>query len=103
MTDKTQSLPRDFYDLIDRDGRVVPLPVNWNELWKSIDKEVPVERRKTNFPPPLILAGWNFSSDKEKRDRFLYQLEWAVSHGLTDRAVRYLQGLSPENWYYGEG
>lgn len=83
-------------------GRTVPNPMRWNEFWQFLEKSVPKEVKISRLEPPLILAGWNFSSDSEKRERFLNHLEWACNHGLSERAFDFLAKLSDSDWYYGD-
>mgnify|MGYP000040528877 CR=1 FL=1 len=102
MNNSNACIPDGLMEISSRDGRLVPLPINWNELCQFLEKKVPEDRRAERLLAPLILAGWNFTSDEEKRDRFLYHLEWSVNHGLTERVAEYLQNLAPQDWYYGE-
>lgn len=62
---------------------VCPKPRIWHEVhsrliraWKDAGKKPPKP------PVPLILAGWNFSSDQEKGERWKQTIEWARSAGL---------------------
>jgi hypothetical protein len=43
---------------------------------------------------PLILAGWAYSNDVEKRDRWQETLDWADRHGVAD-----FVNVSPKNMY----
>ena len=41
--------------------------------------------QQTEKPPvPLILAGWNFSEDWQKKDRWLEIIKWANDNGCSD-------------------
>ena len=73
--------------------RVCLKPMKWQDLYQAIEKAYP-ERQ---FPKPLILAGWNFSSDSEKRIRFCMHLELAIS---ADIANNILETVKEEDWHY---
>ena len=49
------------------------------------------------FPKPLILAGWAFSSDEEKRQRWLETQEWLEARGLSGLIESKVEG----GWYRG--
>jgi hypothetical protein len=102
MKSEALCITDELLELASGNGRLVPVPVRWNALWNILDKHVSNDLRKSALIAPLILAGWNFSSDQEKRTRFLEHLEWACVHGLSDRAYRYLSTLLDDEWYYGE-
>lgn len=60
---------------------VCPLPIHWARLDKRL-RELARERSLSLPPTPLILAGWNFSSDAEKQRRWNETIEWARVYGL---------------------
>lgn len=102
MTIEKSSIPESLLSLATMERRVVPNPNAWNQLWKTL-------RGRTQKPSgawepslPLILDGWWYSNDVQKRERFLEHLEWAVSHGQTDQMIQILRELKAEDWYYGE-
>ena len=48
------------------------------EAWKRAeDATIPKP------PHPLILDGWSFSCDMQKRERWLETVRWASTHGLS--------------------
>jgi hypothetical protein len=49
------------------------------------------------FPKPLILAGWAFSSDEEKRQRWSDSVAWLQERGLELLIVSEVEG----GWYHG--
>ena len=60
------------------DNYISPLPKVWNEIHQKLlsywENEL---NKKTQKPPvPLILAGWNFSEDSEKKLRWGDTLQW---------------------------
>jgi len=62
------------------EGRICPNPQNWIAISKIIGINIP------GIPlTPLILAGWNFSSDMEKQLRFFDQVEYAFT--LSDEKI----------------
>jgi hypothetical protein len=79
-------------------GRVCPNPDEWMALSDIIGMNAPGKRLV-----PLILAGWAFSSDADKRDRVMEQIEYAFSLDplVTERFCQYLESLKPGRWYVG--
>ena len=73
-------------------NRVCLKPDKWQMLYNLIQDAYP-ERQ---FPKPLILAGWNFSSNTEKRNRFCMHLEFAISAGVANKV---LNDIKEEEWY----
>ena len=51
---------------------------------------------------PLILGGWWYSSDQEKRSRLIEHLQWAQQEGALESAIAFLDGLPEKDWYFGE-
>ena len=74
-------------------NRICLKPMKWQELYDAVQKAYP----DREFPEPLILAGWNFSSDTEKRNRFCMHLEFAISAGVANKI---LEQLNEEDWYH---
>ena len=75
--------------------RVCPLP----NVWADIHRELVAfaKSRGTEKPPtPLILAGWNFSSDGEKNSRWEDTLKWAKEHS----AEHILAKVTEKDFYY---
>lgn len=73
---------------------VCPLPIHWHLLHQRLT-EISSHRRLPPPPIPLVLAGWNFSSDIGKQARWLETIEWAKRVGLEHE----LSELSPEAMY----
>jgi hypothetical protein len=76
--------------------KICPTPVLWAPLHQTL-----IAHAKTNHlpppPMPLILAGWNFSSDEEKKARWLETVSWCESH----QCVHLLASLKDADWYDG--
>ncbi len=72
-------------------NRICPLPVKWDEFYTILGR--PREL------PPLILSGWNFSTDRNKRTRFREQLEYASRRGLLEAADTLLRKLTDQEWH----
>src|SRR5262249_49645977 len=64
---------------------ICPMPDAWAAVhqrllkaWKRAgDRAMPAP------PRPLILGGWAFSSDTEKRERWAETVRWATQHGFS--------------------
>jgi hypothetical protein len=76
--------------------KICPTPVFWAPLHQTL-----IAHAKTNLlpppPMPLILAGWNFSSDEEKKARWLETVSWCETH----QCVHLLASLKDADWYNG--
>ncbi|MBK6772737.1 MAG: hypothetical protein IPG78_11575 [Ignavibacteria bacterium] len=81
---------------------ITPKPNQWNKIHQRLkshwEKEI-----KVGVPPPvpLILAGWNFSNDSDKMERWEMTLKWAEDNNcihlipvLTDDEKYYVHEIS---------
>ncbi|MDD5090015.1 MAG: hypothetical protein PHQ23_03780 [Candidatus Wallbacteria bacterium] len=76
---------------------ICPQPDKWNELYELL----PDKHRKGNgwIPPlPLILNGWWYSNDQEKKMRLREHLEYAEKKGVLNEVIDFLSNLRPEDW-----
>ena len=80
-------------------GRVCPRPSKWNELWEMLPER---SRRGAGWEPPvpLILGGWNYSSNLEKMLRLNEHIEWAGSHGCLSAVAAFLMQLDEREWHH---
>jgi hypothetical protein len=63
---------------------ICPLPQTWNEIYQALLRACESSGAKVAHPPvPLILNGWVFSSDWEKKLRWDETIKWAKENGLT--------------------
>lgn len=75
---------------------ICPLPVIWDAIYRRL-----LEASRTgdgsNPPPPvpLILAGWAFTNDTEKQERWKATVTWADRHGFQGL----IGALSAESMY----
>lgn len=85
----------------DKNGRVCPLPMKWNELWEKLPNRM---RRGSSWEPapPLILAAWWDSSVLSKKLRFQEHLRWAEKQEVLDKIYEFLKHLEEDQWYHGE-
>jgi hypothetical protein len=82
---------------IDSKNYICPDIDVWFRLTEILQKENKINHDK--FPPPLILAGWSWSDDSEKKSRFKEHIFWAEKAGLIDLTNTYLRNLKPTDWY----
>jgi hypothetical protein len=75
-------------------GQICPNPPEWAKLHAAALAAV---TDGGTFPKPLILAGWTFSSDGEKRQRWAETLEWLKERGLEHLIESEVGG----GWYRG--
>lgn len=82
---------------------ICPKPDTWAELHRRLQEAA---RKNSRIPPPpvpLILAGWAYSNDVEKRNRWQDTLAWADRYGLrtllsdvTDDSMHVVSELSDD-------
>ena len=88
---------RSFIAHCEQQGWTCPNPVHWDSFWKLLPS-IPNSDRSRPLAP-LILNGWVFSDDSQKRARFLEHLTWADERGAADSALNFLESLSPTDWH----
>ncbi len=76
--------------------KICLIPKYWNEFENKLKKSKPIDAE--NPPIPLILAGWNYSSDSEKEQRWIDTIEWCKKYGFEAE----LELLNDDDFYYGE-
>lgn len=103
MTIEKSTIPENLLSLATMEQRVVPNPKAWKLLWKTLKGRIQKPSGAWEPSLPLILDGWWYSNDEQKRERFMEHLEWAVSQGQTDQMIQILSELKAEDWYCGEG
>ena len=75
---------------------ICPHPLDWAHIDSLLKQAAANSSRRVPPPPtPLILGGWAFTNDVEKRDRWLETVRWAEEWGFTD----ILQGIKPDMMY----
>jgi hypothetical protein len=71
--------------------------------WQELHELLP-DRHRRGFgwepPVPLILGGWWYSNDREKRDRLELHLRWAADHGVLLSITNFLNSLKEEDWHH---
>lgn len=79
--------------------KVCPLPMVWNEIYKNLLQawEVLVVKDPSipKPPVPLILNGWVFTNDVDKKWRWEETKSWAAQYGIS----WIIPDLKPEDWY----
>ena len=86
--------------LIDSKRYICPQPQIWQAMWELL----PTQKQGKQIikpPAPLILAGWNFSEDSQKKERLLEHIYWADSNNSIEVIDKYLRSLDDKNWYKG--
>ena len=62
---------------------VCPMPVVWADIHSDLTRAWEASGRRGAKPPvPLILNGWVFTSDRDKKDRWTETVAWAKAHAL---------------------
>jgi hypothetical protein len=69
----------------------------WERARASLEKaRVQRAPHATKVPAPLILAGWNYSTDDDKHERWSETLAWAAANGLSDA----VPPVADDEWHY---
>jgi hypothetical protein len=76
------------------DHPICPNPPEWAKLHSAAIAAV---ADGNTFPKPLILAGWAFSSNADKRQRWVETVEWLREHDLEHLIESEVKG----GWYRG--
>lgn len=77
---------------------VCPNPRPWVKVHKRLSAATKNQEILSRLPTPLILAGWNFSSDLDKFDRWNETVQWAQDAGCET----ILETLTDEDFYYSD-
>jgi hypothetical protein len=84
-------------------NRLVPMPPNWNDLFRMLKNTR--QKPSGGWVPslPLILAAWHHSMPIEKQLRFKEHLEWAKDQDQLAEVGAFLRSLKEEQWcHFGE-
>ena len=100
----------EFIKFIEEKHIICPLPIIWNDMYKLMVREIHTKEsdwvvdtiyKKYGTPPPLVLNGWNFSTDDEKKERFIEHLNIANKNSKLGLIKSFLMKVKPEDFYYG--
>lgn len=82
---------------------VCPKPATWAELHRRLQEAANANPSIPSPPVPFVLAGWTYSNDVEKRNRWQETLAWADHYGLrtllsgvTDDSMHVVSELSDD-------
>jgi hypothetical protein len=81
------------------EGRVCPMPSQWNALWELLPDR---SRVGYGWKPalPLILAAWWETSVVSKRQRLAEHIDWAAEHGALLEVEKFLRDLPEVHWLH---
>ncbi len=79
-----------------RDNRICPRPISWDQLWQML----PNPSQSPDLMNPLILGGWWYSTDEQKKGRLDHHLQWARDYNVLDAIKEFLEGLTEEQWHH---
>ena len=80
--------------------RVCPKPDIWNRFWQTLPNRRQLPSGGWEPAVPLILGGWWYSTDSDKRDRLEDHIRWAASQGVLGTASATLRGLAEADWHH---
>jgi hypothetical protein len=79
--------------------RICPNPMPWHEAFERLTKFAQLHPCAPPSPPkPLILAGWVYSNDVEKMQRWEDTVDWAVKNGCANL----VSGIPDSDFYFVE-
>ncbi len=65
--------------------RICPNPIPWNDAFERLTRFAKKQMCAPPLPPsPLILAGWAYSNDAEKKQRWDETVTWADDNGCPE-------------------
>jgi hypothetical protein len=78
---------------------VCPLPIRWSEIYQTLFRAYEtgrlIHRDITEPPRPLILNGWFFSNDVEKKLAWEETIQWAETNGFS----QLIPAMASEEFY----
>jgi hypothetical protein len=78
--------------------RICPNPTPWNDVYQKL-KSLADSKAELPAPPvPLILNGWVYTNDLEKKQRWNETLEWAKAAGC----ISIVEALSESDYYFAQ-
>lgn len=79
--------------------RICPNPMPWHEAFERLNIYAQSHHCAPPLPPkPLILGGWAYSNDIEKRQRWEETVAWAARNGCAEL----LSGIPDHDFYFVE-
>ena len=93
LPDVEQAVENELLSYVTEDNRICPKPPEWDSMYQLLSDT------KREFPP-LILASWWESTDKDKHYRLKQQINFAKEHHLLLDVAEYLLALPDEHWVY---
>lgn len=88
-------------EYVKADGRICPMPVYWERLWKMLPDKKHIGRGWEPLPP-LNLTVWWETPLLAKTLRLELHIRYAAEHGALDLVDLYLRELKPMEWFYGK-
>lgn len=88
----SQERLRLLLELSRTNDRICPNAAKWHQLWELLGSP-------SGVPPPLVLSGWAFSTDRQKRDRFAQHLEFAAETGKLSDVEQFVSTLADDEWH----
>ena len=68
----------------------------WHDVYQRLTRYAETNECVPTLPPkPLILAGWVYSNDIEKKDRWEETVRWAIDNGCVE-----LVNIIPDSVFY---
>lgn len=80
-------------------NRICPNPMQWHEVFERLANYAQSHLCTPNVPPkPLILAGWAYTNDIEKMQRWKETVAWAEKNGCSNL----VSSIPAQDFYFVE-
>jgi hypothetical protein len=83
------------------EDRVCPMPIEWNEFWKSLPGANGTHAA-FQATAPFVLSAWWGTANEQKAERLRVQIKWAADSGAIDAADKFLRALPLKAWHHSD-
>ena len=87
-----------IHNFLEKKQIVCPKPIKWNQFYNLMRKLK--KDPKTKIPLPLILTGWWYSNNENKKKRFHEQIDLTISFGIEDEVFDFLNNLKDSDYIH---
>ena len=105
-----ENITEKFFEFCKEEGIICLRPLPWQSFYdwmiNTAYPEFPKEgrsieriRRELALDPPLMLAGWTFTSVWGKNIRFRSHIDWSVENKIFDVAEKHLHSIEISDFY----
>jgi hypothetical protein len=92
--DRKQFILDELINFIKEENIICPLPDIWQRFYRFLVS------RNMEPPLPFVLTAWHHTTDEEKRERFIDQINVANRNGKLRTIKDFIRKLKTEDFYY---